>query len=169
MPQIIFIEKTVVIHATPARLFKALTDSKELSRWLADHVESDPHEGGQVSIDYNSHQKRGEYRRVIPNLEVGVRWTKYEEAFPEDLTVFRLEKLKPGKGTRVRVVDFATPEEVAELEKVWGERLKRLKKLYARKPPARKPPARKPPAKAAAPKRKTTTKARTPRRPAVKK
>ncbi len=162
MPQIIFIEKSVVIHATPARLFKALTNPNELSRWLAERVESDPRVGGQIRISFNSHEKYGEYRRMIPNVEVGVRWTKYEETFPEDLTVFRLEKRKPGQGTRLRVVDFATPEEVEELERLWDERLKRLKKLYRK--PTRQPSTKKP-----APKRQTTAKARTAkRRPAAK-
>ncbi len=164
MPQIIFIEKTTVIHATPARLFRALTESKELSRWLAERVESDPRQGGQICISYNSHEKCGEYRRVIPNVEVAVRWTKFEEAFPEDLTVFRLEKLKPGKGTRVRVVDFSTPEEVEELEKLWGERLKRLKQRYPSKPVTKKPPKKK-----AVPKRKNAAKAKTTQRKVAKK
>ena len=50
MPQIILIEKSTVIQATPARLYKSLTDAKQLSRWMADQVESDPHEGGQVVV-----------------------------------------------------------------------------------------------------------------------
>jgi hypothetical protein len=101
---------------------------------------------------------------VIPNLEVAVRWTKHEEVFPEDLTVFRLEKLKPGQGTRIRVVDFATPEEVEELEALWALRLKRLKKLYPSKP-AVQPPAKKTPVKRKAAAKAKTTK----RKPGAKK
>ncbi len=155
MPQIIFIDKSIVIKATPARLFKALTDAQQLMRWAADRVESDPREGGQVMMAYNAHEKRGEYRRMIPGLEVAVRWTKFEEAFPEDLTVYRLEKLKQGQGTRVRVVDFAMPEEAESLDTLWTARLKKLKKLYQRQSTVKKPAA----SKKTTVRRRTSTKA----------
>ena len=144
MPQIIFIEKSIVIKATPARLFKALTQATDLMRWAYDRVESDPRMGGQVLIAYDAHEKRGEYRRFIPNLEVAISWKTDEGAFPEDLTVYRLEKLKPGKGIRVRAVDFGTPEEVEFLDTLWTQRLKKLKKLYQSKPAAQKSAVKKP-------------------------
>ena len=135
MPQIILIEKSTVIQATPVRLYKSLTDAKQLSRWLADQVESDPREGGQIVVHYDGHEKRGEYRRLIRGVEVGIRWTQFEEAVPIDLTGFKLEKV--AQGTRVRVVDFAVPEDAAELQAVWTQRLKRLKGLYVAKPAAK--------------------------------
>src|SRR5512136_797265 len=128
MPQIILVEKSTVIPATPARLYKALTDAKQLSRWLADRVESDPRQGGQIVIDYGTHEKRGEYRRLIPGVEVGISWTQFEAPVPIDITGFRLDKV--ARGTRVRVVDFATPEEADVLQTLWAQRFKRLKKLY---------------------------------------
>jgi len=149
MPQIILIEKSTVIQATPVRLYKSLTDAKQLSRWMAEQVESDPHVGGQIVLHYDGHEKRGEYRRLIRGVEVGIRWTQFEEAVPIDLTGFKLEKT--AQGTRVRVVDFAVPEDAAELQTVWAQRLKRLKKLYAvnpavqkKSPAKRKPATRKP-------------------------
>ena len=132
MPQIILIEKSTVIQATPVRIYKSLTDAKQLSRWLADQVESDPREGGQVVVHYDGHEKRGEYRRLIRGVEVGIRWTQFEEAVPIDLTGFKLEKT--AQGTRVRVVDFAVPEDAVELQTVWAQRLKRLKKTVCRQP-----------------------------------
>ncbi len=153
MPQIALVEKSVIISATPARLYKSLTDARELSRWLADRVESDPREGGQLIIDYGTHEKRGEYRRLIRGVEVGIRWTEFEEPVPEDLTGFKIDKV--ANGTRVRVVDFSSPEDADEHRALWAQRLKRLKKLYAGKPAPKK----------AAPKkivrRKTAAKART--------
>ena len=155
MPQIILIEKSTVIPATPARLYRALTDAKQLSRWLADRVESDPRQGGQIVIDYDSHKKRGEYRRLIPGIEVGISWTQFEELVPIDLTGFKLDKV--AQGTRVRVVDFAAPDDAAEIQALWAQRLKRLKKIYAAKPTAKKPTSKKKPAV----KRKTSAKVRT--------
>jgi uncharacterized protein YndB with AHSA1/START domain len=135
MPQIILIEKSTVIQATPVRLYKSLTDAKQLSRWMADQVESDPYEGGQVVVHYDGREKRGEYRRLIRGVEVGIRWTQFEELVPVDITGFKIDKVS--QGTRVRVVDFATPEDAVELQTVWAQRLKRLKGLYAAKPAAK--------------------------------
>jgi uncharacterized protein YndB with AHSA1/START domain len=140
MPQIILIEKSTVIPATPARLYKSLTDAKQLSRWLADRVESDPRQGGQIVIEYDSHEKRGEYRRLIPGVEVGIRWLQFEEQVPEDITGFKIDRVT--RGTRVRVVDFATPENADASQALWARRLKRLKSLYPANPAPKKTAAR---------------------------
>ncbi len=153
MPQIILVEKSTVIPASPARLYKSLTDAKQLARWLADRVESDPRQGGRIVVDYDSHEKRGEYRRLIPGVEVGIRWNEFEESVPIDITGFKLDKV--AQGTRVRVVDFALPEEADLLQTLWSQRLKRLKNLYLAKPEAKKSTPKKKPVT----KRKTTTKA----------
>jgi uncharacterized protein YndB with AHSA1/START domain len=154
MPQIILIEKSTVIPATPARLYKSLTDAKELSRWLADRVVSDPHQGGEIVVDYGTHEKRGEYRRLIPGIEVGIAWTQFEEPVPIDLTGFKLDKVP--QGTRLHVVDFAAPEDADALQALWVQRLKRLRKLHSAKPVVKKlTPKKKPTAK-----RKTTAKPR---------
>lgn len=157
MSQIILVEKSTVIPATPARVYRSLTDAKQLSRWLADRVESDPRQGGQIVIDYDTHEKRGEYRRLIPGSEVGISWLQFDELVPIDLTGFKLDKV--AQGTRVRVVDFATPEDAAELQTLWAQRLKRLKKLFPTRPAAKKATAKKPTVKKAA-KRKVTIKAK---------
>ena len=159
MPQIILVEKSTVIPATPARLYKSLTDETQLSRWLADRVQSDPRQGGQIVIDYDMHEKRGEYRRLIQGVEVGIRWSEFEESVPIDITGFKLDKV--AQGTRVRVVDFALPEDADLLQTLWAQRLKRLKQLYpARKPTPKKKPVtkRKTAAKAPTTKRKTASK-----------
>jgi uncharacterized protein YndB with AHSA1/START domain len=141
MPQIILIEKSTVIPATPARLYKSLTDAQQLSRWLADRVESDPHQGGQIVIEYETHEKRGEYRRLIPGIEVGISWSQLNAVVPIDLTGFKLDKV--AQGTRVRVVDFAMPEDAVELQTLWAQRLRRLKKLFPARPAPKKPAAKK--------------------------
>ena len=157
MPQIILVEKSAIIPATPVRLYRSLTDAKQLSRWLADRVESDPREGGQIVLYYDGHEKRGEYRRLIPGVEVGIRWSEFDEPVPVDITGFRLDKV--ARGTRVRVVDFAVPEDAAAWQSIWTQRLKRLKKLYAAKPTAQKKtaPKRRPAVKAKATTRKAAT------------
>ena len=165
MLQIILIEKSTIIPATPARLYKALTDAKQLARWLADRVESDPRPGGQIIIEYDSHEKRGEYRRLIPGVEVGIRWVQFEEPVPENITGFKIDRV--ARGTRVRVVDFATPEDADILQALWAQRLKRLKKLYPAQPVAKR--AAKKPAPKKTVKRRPTTTAKAGKRPATAK
>jgi uncharacterized protein YndB with AHSA1/START domain len=160
MPQIILVEKSVVIPATPARVYKSLTDPLQLSHWLADRVESDPHQGGKIVIGDNGHEKRGEYKRLIPGIEVGIAWSQFDALMPIDLTGFRLSKVT--QGTRVRVVDFAAPEDATELQNLWAQRMKRLKKLFAAKPAPKKPAAKKPV------KKKSVAKKTAPRKPATK-
>jgi uncharacterized protein YndB with AHSA1/START domain len=143
MPQIILVEKSAMIDATPARVYKSLIEAKQLSRWLADRVESDPRQGGRIVIDYNTHEKRGEFRRLIPGVEVGINWTQYNEPLPIEITGFKLDKV--AQGTRLRVVDFAAPEDAAELHALWAQRLKRLKKLHAAKSAAKKSASKKKP------------------------
>ncbi len=162
MPQIILIEKSTVITSTPARVYRALTEAKQMSRWLADRVESDPRQGGQIVITYGSHEKRGEYRRLIPGVEVGIRWIQFEEQVPEDNTGFTLDRV--AGGTRVRVVDFAAPEDADALQALWARRLKRLKSLYPAGPAPKKTVAR----KAATPRRASKTKTAASRKSARK-
>ena len=132
-----------------------------MERWQAERVESDPRQGGQIVIDYDTHEKRGEFRRLIPGREVAISWSKFDEPVPIDLTGFKLDKV--ARGTRLRVVDFATPEDAAELQNLWAQRLKRLKKLYSVRPAAKRPATKK------TTKRTTTTKSKPDKRQSTKK
>ncbi len=152
MPQIILVEKSAVIPVTPLRLYRAVTDAKQLSRWLADRVESDPRPAGTIAVHDDGREKRGVYVRLIPGVEVGIRWTTFDEPVPEDITGFKIDKV--AQGARVRVVDFAVPEDAAAWQAIWTKRLQRLKKLLAVQPSPRKTSPAK---RQAAPKAKSTT------------
>lgn len=154
MQQVILIEKSIVINVTPAKLYKALTNAKELTRWFCDRAESDPHEGGTVVNVWGEYEGRGTYKRLIPNQEVAIQWESEDIELPEDLTIYRLEKTP--KGTRVTVVDFALPEELEDLSAGWDYQLKQLKKTYQTKPAVKKATS----TKKATSKRRTTTKAK---------
>ena len=151
MQQVILIEKSIVVNATPAKLYKALTNAQELMKWFCDRAESDPREGGQVMHAWGEHVGRGVYKRLIPNQEVAIAWQKHDHELPEDLTIYRLEKTP--RGTRVTVIDFALPDEVEDLSQGWDHQLKQLKKLYQAQPAAKKTAAKKTKAAAARSKR----------------
>ena len=82
----------------------------------------------------DDHEARGTYKRFIPNQEVAIMWEKHEHNLDliEDLTVYRLERTP--QRTRVRVVDFALPDEYDALSGSWDRQLKKLKKLYQARP-----------------------------------
>jgi uncharacterized protein YndB with AHSA1/START domain len=89
------IEITTSIDAPRDRVFRALTDAGELSRWWTTGAESDPRTGGSFSytweferdIDRN-HTREGEYRVVTPDERISYDWP-----MPQGNTVvdFRLE------------------------------------------------------------------------------
>lgn len=154
MPQIVILEKSITINATPAKIYKALITAKELTRWHADRAESDARIGGVIVTLRGGHEARGVYKRLIPNREVAIHWDRHDHLLPEDLTVFRLEKT--AKGTKVFVDDFALPEEVDRIGAEWEAQLKQLKKVYQVAAPKSKAKAK--PAKKTAAKRKSSAK-----------
>ena len=156
MQQVVLIEKAIVIKATPAKLFKALTDARELTKWFCDRAESDPRQGGRVVHAWGEHEGRGVYKRLVPNQEVAIEWESHDHDLVEDLTIYRLAKTP--QGTRVTVLDFALPDELEDLSNGWEFQLKQLKSLYQAKP-AKKKVA---PSKKITPKRKAAPKAKAP-------
>ena len=156
MPQIIILEKSIVINVTPAKIYKALINAQELMRWRADRAESDALIGGTIVIVRGNHEARGVYKRLTPNREVAIYWDRHDRMLPEDLTLFRLEKT--AKGTKVFVDDFALPEEVDRISAEWDAQLKQLKKVYQAASP--KPKAKSTSAKKATFKRKPVAKAK---------
>lgn len=72
------IEKHVLIKASPAIIFQALTDAHDLVRWFCDRASSDARVGGELSAywrDGKTGQRgRAVYTRVEPNLAVELLW-----------------------------------------------------------------------------------------------
>jgi uncharacterized protein YndB with AHSA1/START domain len=72
------IEKLVLIKASPAIVYQALTDAHDLVRWFCDRASSDPKVGGELSA-YWRHGKTGQrgravYTRIEPNVAVELLW-----------------------------------------------------------------------------------------------
>ena len=95
------IEQTYEIAASPAAVFRALTDAGELSRWWTTRAESDPRTGGSFSYTWEfeeqterNHTREGVYADVTPDEHL-----RYDWPMPPGNTVvdFRLEP--SGDGT----------------------------------------------------------------------
>jgi uncharacterized protein YndB with AHSA1/START domain len=75
-----FIELTRTIDAPPAKVFHALTEAGELSRWWTTSAESEPRTGGAFSYDFEfedasrNHTYTGTYHEVTPDEHVSYPW-----------------------------------------------------------------------------------------------
>ena len=74
------IEITKQIDAPPERVFRALTDAEELTRWFPSSAESDPRTGGDYILRFEfddeskNHTYAGKYEEVTPLERVRYPW-----------------------------------------------------------------------------------------------
>lgn len=69
------------IAATPARVFRALTDAAELEQWFFSDAHTDPRTGGSYRMRWRSmtdrardHDRFGNYIELIPDRKVVFEW-----------------------------------------------------------------------------------------------
>jgi uncharacterized protein YndB with AHSA1/START domain len=100
------IEITTTLDASPERVFRALTDADELSRWWTTRADSDPRTGGSFSYTWEfeqdtdrNHTRDGTYLDVTPNEHVSYDWSM---PLANTVVDFRLEP--SGNATRLRLV-----------------------------------------------------------------
>ena len=110
------VRREIVLPVEPDRAWELITDPDELEGWLADEVELDPEEGGDVYVRFEDGEER---------------WGTVEEADPERRLVFvwggsqvewTLEEV-PG-GTRLVIVERSLSPVVGPL--MTGPRLAAL-------------------------------------------
>ncbi len=72
------IRKRVLIQASAATIYRALTDAKALSHWFCDKATSDPHVNGELTAYWKSGKTgtRGlaVYRNLVPDVLVDLVW-----------------------------------------------------------------------------------------------
>jgi uncharacterized protein YndB with AHSA1/START domain len=76
------IEKKVMIKATPAIVFEALTNAADLARWFCDRAASNPQEGGELVASWKTRDAdrvgRAIFTRIVRNSILELRWI-YEQ------------------------------------------------------------------------------------------
>ena len=74
------IEREVLLSASPAEVWRALTDGDQVSEWFGAEVEMEPHRGGRVHFRFPDGTKRG---AVIETFETErllvLRWLPFEQ------------------------------------------------------------------------------------------
>ncbi len=126
--------KRVLIQASPAVIYRALTDAKEIARWFCDRVTSDPKVGGELKAYWRigPRQGRAVFTTLIPDSQVELQWV--DDGADETIEAARHSicytiQLKRAT-TEVTVQDAGPPtdeETFAALNEGWIELLRSLK------------------------------------------
>jgi uncharacterized protein YndB with AHSA1/START domain len=73
------VKRTVLLDAAPQEVWDALTDGTLLSEWLADEVELDPVEGGELRCRFaDGEERRGEVALVEEAERLAFDWHRAE-------------------------------------------------------------------------------------------
>ena len=128
------IKQTLTVNAAPERVFRAMTDASEITRWFASSAQSDAKTGGRFKYDYafddasRNHAVDGEYRDLTPGKSVAYSWPAGHAKLPTEVA-FALAP-KDG-GTELTLVHSGWTEETAasmkEHDMGWGFFLSNLK------------------------------------------
>ena len=86
------IKQSHSISATPDRVYRALTDAAEITRWFASTAQSDPTPGGRFTFEYvfddtsRNHTVDGAYRTLTPGQAVAYSWPAGHAKLPTEVT-----------------------------------------------------------------------------------
>jgi uncharacterized protein YndB with AHSA1/START domain len=124
------VERSVVVAAPAERVWEALTDATLLGEWLADEVEVEAWEGGEVVCRYeDGEERRGEVFLVEEAERLAFEWRREgEETSRVELILDAV-----ADGTRVTVVESGDwPGSPALLAAGWAARLRALPLVLGR-------------------------------------
>jgi len=132
------VRKTVVVDAPPDVVFKALTNEKELGRWMTQEARMDARIGGECEFKYRraatgQHSvATGRILELIPDKRLSYTYvvtgsgsgtSEADSLFPDvtnSVVTWTLDTLPDGK-TRVTVVHSGIAEEAHErFDGAWG-------------------------------------------------
>lgn len=73
------VERTILLDASVEEVWAALIEESLLAEWLADEVELDPREGGEIICRYeDGEERRGEIEQVEEAQRLAFRWWREE-------------------------------------------------------------------------------------------
>jgi uncharacterized protein YndB with AHSA1/START domain len=131
------VERSVLVAASAEEVWEALTDASLLSEWLAEEVQLEPWEGGEVVCRYaDGEERRGEVSLVEEAERLAFEWRREgEEPSRVELIVDAV-----GAETRVTVVESgawpAASPVPALMAPAWDSRLRLLGLAVGRLAPA---------------------------------
>ena len=126
------IERVLQLKASPARVWRALTDSSELARWFPDRADIDFSPGATGTMFWEGH---GEFAVVVDSVDperyLAYRWANepgpLTDATSLNLVEWWLERREDGGTTlRLRESGFTDAEARAGDDEGWTEELAEL-------------------------------------------
>ncbi len=143
------IEKRVLIKASPAIIFQALTDGRDLTHWFCDGASSDPREGGELEAVWNrgktSLRGRAVFTQFEPGSTVELLWIDDGDGDNTGSTHhvlrYAIRSVRGGSEVTMRDEDSRMPDEESYsiLEQGWNGVLLELKDYCERRERSSKP------------------------------
>jgi uncharacterized protein YndB with AHSA1/START domain len=121
------VERAETFDATTEEVWESLTDEDRLAEWLAEEVELDPVEGGEISVRDADGERSGTIETVIEQERLTYTWARPGEA-PSRVD-FVIEAVPAG--TRLTVTETAVSGPVAIAAGGWQRRLNALRRGLA--------------------------------------
>ena len=123
------VKRTVLLDADPTAVWEALTDEALLSEWLASEVELDPREGGELVCRFeDGEERRGEVALVEEAERLAFTWHRTDGG--ESSVEWIVDAV--ADGTRLTVIETATPAGPMLAAAGWAPRLGSLRLLLGR-------------------------------------
>lgn len=109
------------IAATPARLYRALTDATELEQWFFSDIATDPRPGGHYRGRWRSKSNpaevrnhSGRYLELVPDHKIVFEWNADGSGASDSkdvvTTIVTITLTPEGAGTRVRLTQTGWPD-----------------------------------------------------------
>jgi len=123
------VERAILLDAEPERVWDALTEESLLSEWLADEVELDPREGGEVVCRYaDGEERRGEVALVEEAERLAFEWRR--QGAEPSLVEIQVEAVAEGTLLTVRETGGFGP--LLAAGPAWSSRLGGLRLILGR-------------------------------------
>ena len=119
-----FVCATKTIAAPPADVYRAWSNSKELSKWFGTETKADVKDGGTFE---NKDGDQGKFLRVRDNKDLRMSFENKNFSAPTQVDVQFQDKGKGKTGLLVNHTRIQTREEADGLRAAWAEALDRLK------------------------------------------
>ncbi len=143
------IEKRVLIKASPAIIFHALTDARDLVRWFCDRATSDPKEGGELAAYWKTgktgQKGRAVFTKFLPDLNLELLWVDdgggEKQQNGHHILSYTIRSKRETSEVIMRDEDDRLPDEdtYALLDMGWNSVLLELKDYCERKERSSKP------------------------------
>jgi uncharacterized protein YndB with AHSA1/START domain len=120
--------ESILVRASPERVFRYFTDPDKLVRWMGDKAELDPRPGGRFKLVLGDRMVEGRYVEVDPPKRLVISWGRQgSPTLPPGASILEVQLQAEAGGTRVSIVHSGLPtSELSRHALGWEHYLGRL-------------------------------------------